>query len=74
MDVVLATSQATRQAVLETLPEISPDRIHVTVPGIGEEFESATAHLFRRSIARLTLHNPTSCLWDQSGRTRISRH
>jgi hypothetical protein len=37
-DVVTVPSRATRQAILEVLPALDPGRIHVTVPGIGEEF------------------------------------
>lgn len=34
---MVVPSQATRQAILELSPDLQPDRIHLAVPGIGEE-------------------------------------
>lgn len=57
-DVVLVPSQATRQAILEFLPEIQPDRIHVTVPGIGEEFRPCDSTSVHEVVTRLRLPQP----------------
>jgi glycosyltransferase involved in cell wall biosynthesis len=57
-DVVLVPSQATRRAVLEFLPDLSPDRIHVTVPGMGEEFRLCDPASVQEVVARLTLPQP----------------
>ncbi|ULA64050.1 MAG: putative Phosphatidylinositol N-acetylglucosaminyltransferase [Nitrospira sp.] len=57
-DVVVAPSQATRQAILEFLPNLDPDRIHVTVPGIGEEFRPCDPASVRGVVARLALPDP----------------
>jgi len=58
MDVVLVPSQATRQAILKFLPDLNPDRIHVTVPGIGEEFRLCDPASVREVMTRLTLPQP----------------
>ena len=57
-DLVIVPSQATRQAILEFLPDLQPDRIHVTVPGIGEEFRSCDPASIREVITRLMLPQP----------------
>lgn len=57
-DVALVPSQATRQAILEFLPDLSPDRIHVTVPGMGEEFRLCKPASVQEVVARLTLPQP----------------
>lgn len=57
-DVVVVPSQATRQAVLEFLPDLQPDRIHVTVPGIGEEFRLCDPASVREVVERLKLPQP----------------
>lgn len=57
-DVVVVPSQATRQAILEFLPDLQPDRIHVTVPGIGEEFRLCDPVSVREVVARLKLPQP----------------
>ncbi len=57
-DVVVAPSQATRQAILEFLPNLDPDRIHVTVPGISEEFRPCDPASVRGVVARLALPDP----------------
>ncbi|MGH7217753.1 MAG: glycosyltransferase family 4 protein [Nitrospiraceae bacterium] len=57
-DVVLVPSQATRQAILEFLPDLDPDRIHVTVPGMGEEFRLCDPASIQEVVARLTLPQP----------------
>ncbi|MEQ1628181.1 MAG: glycosyltransferase family 1 protein, partial [Nitrospira sp.] len=57
-DVVVVPSQATRQAILEFLPDLQPDRIHVTVPGIGEEFRLCDPASVREVVARLKLPQP----------------
>lgn len=57
-DVVLVPSQATRQAILEFLPDLQPDHIHVTVPGIGEEFRLCDSRSAQEVIARLMLPQP----------------
>jgi len=57
-DVVVVPSQATRQAILEFLPDLQPDRIHVTVPGIGEEFRLCDSASVREVVTRLTLPEP----------------
>ena len=51
-DMVIAPSQATRQAILEFLPDLPPDRIHVTVPGIGEEFRLCDPASVREVMTR----------------------
>ena len=56
-DVVLAPSQATRQAILRFLP-LQPDRIHVTVPGIGQEFRPCDPASVQEVVTRLTLPQP----------------
>lgn len=56
-DVVLAPSQATRQAILRFLP-LQPDRIHVTVPGIGQEFRPCDPVSVQEVVTRLTLPQP----------------
>ena len=57
-DVVVVPSRATRQAILEFLPDLQPDRIHVTVPGIGEEFRLCDPASVREVVARLKLPQP----------------
>ncbi|SPP63652.1 glycosyltransferase family 4 protein [Nitrospira lenta] len=57
-DVVVVPSQATRRAVLEFLPDLQPDRIHVTVLGIGEEFRRCDPASVREVVTRLTLPEP----------------
>lgn len=57
-DAVVVPSQATRQAILEFLPDLQPDRIHVTVPGIGEEFRLCAPASVRDVVARLKLPQP----------------
>jgi glycosyltransferase involved in cell wall biosynthesis len=57
-DAVVVPSQATRQAILEFLPDLQPDRIHVTVPGIGEEFRLCDPASVREVVARLKLPQP----------------
>lgn len=57
-DVVLAPSQATRRAILECLPELQPARIHVTVPGVGEEFRPCDPAQGREVVTRLMLPQP----------------
>ncbi len=57
-DVVVVPSQATRQAILEFLPDLQPDRIHVTVPGIGEEFRLCDSASVREVVTRLMLPQP----------------
>ena len=57
-DMVMAPSQATRQAILEFLPDLQPDRIHVTVPGIGEEFQPCDPASVQEVVTRLMLPQP----------------
>ena len=57
-DMVIAPSQATRQAILAFLPDFQPDRIHVTVPGIGEEFRPCDPASIREVVTRLMLPQP----------------
>lgn len=57
-DVVAVPSKATRQAILEFLPDLQPDRIHVTVPGIGEEFRLCDSTSVQEVVTRLTLPQP----------------
>lgn len=57
-DVVVVPSKATRRAILEYLPDLQPDRIHVTVPGIGEEFRPCDPASVREVATRLTLPQP----------------
>jgi len=57
-DAVVVPSRATRQAILEFLPDLQPDRIHVTVPGIGEEFRLSDPASVREVVARLKLPQP----------------
>lgn len=57
-DAVVVPSRATRQAILEFLPDLQPDRIHVTVPGIGEEFRLCDPASVREVVARLKLPQP----------------
>lgn len=57
-DAVVVPSQATRRAILEFLPDLQPDRIHVTVPGIGEEFRLCDPVSVRDVVARLKLPQP----------------
>ena len=54
-NVVVVPSKATRQAILEYLPDLEPDRIHVTVPGIDEEFRPCDPATVRDVVTRLTL-------------------
>ncbi len=57
-NVVLVPSQATRQAVLKFLPELDPHRIHVTILGIGEEFNPCSAASVHNVVMRLSLPQP----------------
>jgi len=57
-DVVVVPSRATRQAILEFLPDLQPDRIHVTVPGIGGEFRLCDSASVRENKKKLTLPQP----------------
>lgn len=57
-DVVIAPSRATRQAILEFLPDLRTDRIHVTVPGISEEFRLCDPASVQEVVTRLTLPQP----------------
>jgi len=57
-DVVAVPSKATRQAILEFLPDLQPDRIHVTVPGIGEEFRLCDSTSVHEVVTRLRLPQP----------------
>jgi alpha-1,3-rhamnosyl/mannosyltransferase len=57
-DVVTVPSKATRQAILEFLPDLQPDRIHVTVEGVGEEFRLCDPKSVQRVVARLMLPQP----------------
>ena len=57
-DLVIAPSQATRQAILKFLPTTDPDRIHVTVPGIGEEFRPHCAADVHEVLTRLRIPVP----------------
>ncbi len=54
-DVVIVPSQATRHAILEYLPDLRSDRIHVTVPGIGEEFRPGVPAWVQEVLTRLNL-------------------
>lgn len=56
--VVLVPSQATRQAILKFLPELEPDSIQVTVPGIGEEFRPCDPASAQEVVRRLKLPQP----------------
>ena len=73
-DVVLVPSQATRQAILEFLPDLKPDRIHVTVPGMGEEFRLCDPASVQEVVARLKLPQPYILYVEHSSRERIFRH
>lgn len=57
-DAVIVPSQATRQAIFEYLPDLRPDRIHVIVPGIGEEFRPCDPAWVQEVVTRLTLPQP----------------
>ena len=57
-DVVLVPSQATRQAVLQFLPEMRSERIHVIAPGINEEFQPGKPATVQNVAARLALPEP----------------
>lgn len=57
-DVVTVPSQATRQAILEILPDLPPERIHVTVPGIGEEFRPCAPTAVQETLERLKIPQP----------------
>lgn len=57
-DVVLVPSQATRQAILSYLPDLPPDCVHVTVPGIGQEFRPCDPGWVQEVVTRLTLLQP----------------
>lgn len=57
-DVVVVPSQATRQAVLEYLPELEPGCIRVTAPGVGDEFRLCSPVEVHEVMARLALPQP----------------
>jgi glycosyltransferase involved in cell wall biosynthesis len=57
-DVVTVPSRATQQAILEILPALDPGRIHVTVPGIGEEFRPYAAAEVHEVLTRLRIPQP----------------
>jgi alpha-1,3-rhamnosyl/mannosyltransferase len=57
-NLVIVPSQSTRQAILKVLPDFQPDRIQVTVPGIGEEFRLCDHALVQEVAARLNLPEP----------------
>ena len=57
-DVVVVPSQATRDAILEYMPELEPDRIRLTPLGVGEEFRLMSPAEVQGVVARLTLPRP----------------
>lgn len=57
-DVVIVPSQATRDAILEFLPDLRPDRIHVTLLGIGKEFRLCDSAFVQEVVTRLMLPQP----------------
>ncbi len=57
-EVVTVPSKATRQDILDLLPDLDPGRIQVTVPGIGEEFRPCAAAGVQEVLARLKVPQP----------------
>lgn len=57
-DLVIVPSQSTREAILSVLPDFRAERIHVTVPGIGEDFRLFDHTFVQNVVARLTLPQP----------------
>jgi len=57
-DMVIVPSQATRQAILGFLPDLRPDRIHLTVLGICEEFQPSGLASVQEVVTRLSLPQP----------------
>jgi alpha-1,3-rhamnosyl/mannosyltransferase len=57
-DIVIAPSQATRQAIMEFLPDLSPEHIHVTALGISEEFKPYSQAEVREVLTRLNFSQP----------------
>ncbi|HEX6436436.1 MAG TPA: glycosyltransferase family 1 protein, partial [Candidatus Binatia bacterium] len=55
---VSVPSQFTRQAILEFLPDIPPERIHVIPAGVGEEFHPQAANDIQSAKSRLQLNWP----------------
>lgn len=52
-DLVSVPSQFTQQEILDLMPEVSPDRIRVITPGIGEEFRPEVKEKVRHEARRL---------------------
>ncbi len=57
-DVVTVPSGATRQDILDLLPALEPSRIHVTVPGIGDEFRPRDPARVQEVLTRLRIPQP----------------
>jgi glycosyltransferase involved in cell wall biosynthesis len=55
---VSVPSRFTRQSILEFMPEIPPERIHVIPGGVGEEFHPQAANDVQRTRSRLQLDCP----------------
>lgn len=54
-DLVTVPSQATRQQILEVVPDCPEGRLRVVVPGIGEEFRVFDPEVVQREVDRLRL-------------------
>ncbi len=57
-DIVVVPFLVTRDAILEYLPGLEPERIRVTVPGISEEFRLISLVEVQKVVARLMLPQP----------------
>jgi len=55
---VTVPSQFTRQAILDFMPDIRSERIHVIPAGVGEEFHLQAANDVQRATSRLKLNWP----------------
>jgi len=54
-DLVTVPSRATRQQILDFVPDLPPHRLRLVVPGIGEEFAVRDPDVVRREVDRLRL-------------------
>ena len=57
-DTIVVPSQATRQGIVEYMPDLDPTRIHVIVPGVGEEFRVCNPAFVQEVVTRLTIPQP----------------
>lgn len=57
-DLVTVPSRATRQQILDVVPDLPHHRLRLVVPGVGEEFAVRAPDVVRREVERLRLPLP----------------